>query len=177
MMTAQVSVGVHKLHPEAFDPVYATDGSACFDIRACFPNGRCSVKAYTANSKDTVLLAVSETGEPNHITIQPNDRVMVPTQLVFDIPEGWSMRVHMRSGLALKGGLVLSNSEGVIDSDYTDQLMILVTNTSTIPVRINHGDRICQGELVPVYRTEFFSCQKPEPKANRTGGFGSTGKA
>jgi dUTP pyrophosphatase len=102
---------------------------------------------------------------------------MVPTQLVFDIPEGWSMRLHMRSGLAIKGGLVLSNSEGIVDSDYTDQLMVLITNTSSIPVRINHGDRICQGELVPVYRTQFNHCAKPEPKANRTGGFGSTGKS
>jgi dUTP pyrophosphatase len=103
---------------------------------------------------------------------------MVPTQLIFDIPEGWSMRLHMRSGLAIKGGLVLSNSEGVIDSDYTDQLMILVTNTSEIPVRINHGDRICQGELVPVYRTGFAStATRPSPKTSRTGGFGSTGKA
>ena len=88
------------------------------------------------------------------------------------------MRLHMRSGLAIKGGLVLSNSEGVIDSDYTDQLMVLITNTSTIPVRISHGDRICQGELVPVYRTNFVATPtKPSPKTSRAGGFGSTGKA
>jgi dUTP pyrophosphatase len=177
MMTDTVAVGIHKLHPDAFDPVYATEGSACFDIRACFPHGKCLVTSYPPHGKASSLLAASDHGETNHILVPPQERVMVPTQLVFDIPEGWSMRLHMRSGLAIKGGLVLSNSEGIVDSDYTDQLMVLITNTSSISVRINHGDRICQGELVPVYRTQFHHCPKPEPKANRTGGFGSTGKS
>lgn len=177
-LVVAVSASIYKLHPEAFDPVYATEGSACFDIRACFPNGRCTVKSYNAMGRESVLLAASEFGEPNHISIPPGDRVMVPTQLIFDIPEGWSMRLHMRSGLAIKGGLALSNAEGVIDSDYTDELMVLITNTSDIPVRINHGDRICQGELVPVYRTGFAStATRPSPKTSRSGGFGSTGKA
>ncbi len=172
------AVGIHKLHAEAFVPEYATNGSACFDIRACFPNGRGLIKGFSHNSKPITLLAAADSGEPNHITIQPNDRVMVPTQLVFDIPEGMSLRLHMRSGLALKGGLVLSNSEGVIDCDYTDELMVLITNTSSVPVRINHGDRLCQGELVPVYRPPFHTdISRPQPKGNRTGGFGSTGKA
>lgn len=177
MMTNEVSVGVHKLHPDAFDPVYATDGSACFDIRACFVNGRCMITCYTPQGRVSKILAASEANEPHHILLRQGDRAMIPTQIIFDIPDGWSMRLHMRSGLALKGGLVLTNSEGVIDSDYTDELMVLVTNTSETPVRINHGDRICQGELVPVYRTQFVPCAKPETKTDRVGGFGSTGKA
>lgn len=172
-------VGFHKLHPSAFEPKYATQGSSCFDIHACFPSGRCLVKAYSHNSRPITLLAAADnSGESNHITIEPNYRVMVPTQLVFDIPDHLSLRLHMRSGLAIKGGLVLSNAEGIIDSDYTDELMVLVTNTSEIPVRINHGDRICQGEFVPVYRpTMVLSVNRPEPKGDRRGGFGSTGKS
>jgi dUTP pyrophosphatase len=172
-----VSLGVHKLHNSAFLPEYATEGSACFDVRACFPNGKCLVKCYSRNGKESAILAAADIEEKNSITILSGDRVMVPTQLVLDIPNGWSVRLHMRSGLAIKGGLVLSNSEGVIDSDYTDQLMILVTNTSEVPVRITHGDRICQGEMVPVYRAHFVECQKPSPKTSRDGGFGSTGKS
>ena len=87
------------------------------------------------------------------------------------------MRLHMRSGLAVKAGLVLANCEGVIDSDYTDQVFVAVRNDSDIPIRINHGDRICQGEMVPVIRAMFTPTIKPQPKANRTGGFGSTGKS
>lgn len=172
-----VSVGIHKLHPEAFDPIYATTGSACFDIRACFVNGKCMVKSFSPDGKEYNSLAASETNENKYISIMPGHRAMIPTQLVFDIPEGWSMRLHMRSGLAIKGGLVLSNSEGIIDSDYINELMVLVTNTSQVPVRINHGDRICQAELVPVYSCIFYTCPEPQPKTNRSGGFGSTGKS
>lgn len=173
-----VSVGLHKLHPEAFDPVYATAGSACFDIRACFANGRCMVKTYSPEGKEFLSLAGADTtGEVKHITIPSGYRAMIPTQLVFDIPEGWSVRLHMRSGLAIKGGLTLSNAEGVIDSDYINELMVLVTNTSQVPVRINHGDRICQGEIVPVFAAEFHPCTEPKSKTSRIGGFGSTGKS
>ena len=122
-------------------------------------------------------MAALDGGDTNALILPPGDRVLIPTQLIFDIPDGWSMRLHMRSGLAVKGGLILSNSEGVIDSDYTHQLMVPVTNTSAIGIKINHGDRICQGELVPVYRSNFSSCAKPESKTSRTGGFGSTGKS
>ena len=177
MMTNEVAVGVHKLHPEAFDPAYATEGSACFDIRACLPSGRSTVTAFTPHGKESILLAALDGGDTNALILPPGDRVLIPTQLIFDIPDGWSMRLHMRSGLAVKGGLILSNSEGVIDSDYTHQLMVPVTNTSAIGIKINHGDRICQGELVPVYRSNFSSCAKPESKTSRTGGFGSTGKS
>ena len=174
-----VSVGIFKNSPEAFDPVYATDGAACFDLRACFPAGHRQVKTFSGvNNSPSVLMAVSEfDNDTVHIKVPPKDRVLVPTQLIFDIPEGWSMRLHMRSGLAVSGGLALSNCEGVIDSDYTDQVFVAITNTTSMPIRINHGDRICQGEMVPVVRGLFSPVAKPQPKGNRTGGFGSTGKS
>lgn len=178
MMNERPQVGVHKLHPSAFDPVYATEGSACFDLKACFAHGHNRIVCYSKHGHNSILLAASQIeSDPIHITIPPGDRALIPTQLVFDIPDGWSMRLHMRSGLALKSGLCLSNSEGVIDSDYVEQVMVAVTNASEVPVRINHGDRICQAELVPVYRADLFPCAKPAPKTTRTGGFGSTGVA
>lgn len=112
------------------------------------------------------------------VIIKPNNRALLPTQLILDIPDGYSVRLHMRSGLALKGGLMLSNSEGVIDSDYTHQLMLPVTNTSSVNVRITHGDRICQGEIVEKIFTNIVEiADKVKEKTNRNGGFGSTGKA
>lgn len=94
----------------------------------------------------------------------------------MDIPEGYSVRLHARSGLALKEGLVLANAEGVIDSDYTDELLVMVTATSSCLVSIPNGSRICQAELVrnqPVTlaRSDF----PPQKKTTREGGFGSTG--
>jgi dUTP pyrophosphatase len=94
----------------------------------------------------------------------------------MDIPKGFSVRLHSRSGLALKEGLILANAEGVIDSDYTDELMVMVTSISGGIITVNDGTRICQGELVrnqPVAftRSEF----PPQQKTDRIGGFGSTG--
>jgi dUTP pyrophosphatase len=86
------------------------------------------------------------------------------------------VRLHSRSGLALKEGLILANAEGVIDSDYTQELMVMVTPINGSIVTVNNGMRICQGELVrnqPVAftRNEF----PPQQKTDRVGGFGSTG--
>ena len=105
-----------------------------------------------------------------------SDRMMVPTGLILDIPEGYSVRVHARSGLSLKQGLVLVNAEGIIDSDYVEELFVLMTNISDNPISINNGDRIAQGELVKAeqYILEETS-DKPATKTDRNGGMGSTG--
>jgi len=94
----------------------------------------------------------------------------------MNIPDGFSVRLHSRSGLALKEGLILANAEGIIDSDYTQELMIMLTSISGGIVTIIDGTRICQGELVRnqlvnLTRDEF----PPQQKTNRIGGFGSTG--
>lgn len=112
----------------------------------------------------------------NQIVVQPGDRVMVPTGLIFDIPEGYSVRLHARSGASLKQGLVLANAEGVIDSDYVNEVMVLVYNISQNQIVINAGDRIAQGELVKDIEYSISeSAARPGVKTNRTGGMGSTG--
>jgi dUTP pyrophosphatase len=84
--------------------------------------------------------------------------------------------MHPRSGLSIKKGLILANCEGVIDSDYVEELMIPVVNTSDISYEISHGERIAQMELV---RKEHFLylhlTERPQQKTDRSGGFGSTG--
>jgi dUTP pyrophosphatase len=177
----QVTLGCYKLHPEAFLPAYATQHSACFDVRVCLPAGKREVDMWGSNSVNYKSLAfvddVQGTKDAS-VLIRPGERALLPTQLILDIPEGYSVRLHMRSGLALKGGLMLSNCEGVIDSDYTHQLMVPVTNTSTVNVRITHGDRICQGEIVEkIYTNIVQIADEVKGKTDRSGGFGSTGKA
>lgn len=176
----QVTLGCYRLHPEAFLPSYATEHSACFDIRVCMPAGMREIDMWGSNSINYKSLAfVDDVNgiKDASLTIRPNERALLPTQLILDIPEGYSVRLHMRSGLAVKGGLMLSNCEGVIDSDYTHQLMVPVTNTSSVNVRITHGDRICQGEIVEKICTNFISIADiPNRKSDRSGGFGSTGK-
>ena len=105
------------------------------------------------------------------------ERVLVPTGLILDIPEGYSVRLHSRSGLAYNHGLYLTNCEGIIDWDYVDPIFIIMTNISQSPKTINNGDRICQAELVEkIYHGFKHIKNPPAQKTERDGGFGSTGK-
>lgn len=168
----------NKLWIDSFDPTFATEQSACFDVHAYFGSKTRIVDAYDKNNTQYKLLAAFERADaPPFLLIPPDGvRVLIPTGLVLDIPEGYSVRLHARSGLAIKGGIVLANSEGVIDSDYTDQLMVAVMNLSSMPVRITHGDRICQGEMIPVLKYSLETTdERVLPKTSRRGGFGSTG--
>lgn len=181
MNNTTVTLGYHRLHPQAFVPKYATEDSACFDLCACLPTGYRTIDIWSVNGSASKSMAFVDEVQGNQdasFILYPGDRALIPTQLVLDIPRGYSVRLHMRSGLAIKGGLMLSNCEGVIDSDYTNQLMIPITNTSKVNVRIHHGDRICQGEIVEKISTDFIERTEPiQNKTNRSGGFGSTGKA
>ena len=166
----------YKLHNEVLDPHFATDGSACFDIYAYLDN---PVTIYRMDNHKQKLnperIQWSDI-EELQLSIAPADRVLVPTGLVFDIPEGYSVRLHPRSSISLKKGLVMPNGEGIVDSDYTNETFIMLYNASADEVRIKHGERIAQGELV---KTLDYSIEEsiivPEQKTNRVGGFGSTG--
>jgi dUTP pyrophosphatase len=167
-----------KLWNDCFDLAFATEQSACFDIKAYFGSKTRLIDAYDKNNGYHKLLAGFERPDaPPFVLIPPNGiRVLIPTGIVLDIPEGYSVRLHARSGLAIKGGIVLANAEGVIDSDYTNQLMVAIMNLSDLPMRITHGDRICQGEMVPVLKYSLEPTYEIiPPKTSRSGGFGSTG--
>ena len=101
---------------------------------------------------------------------------MIPTGIILDIPKNHSVRLHPRSGLAYKKGLTIVNGEGVIDSDFIDELKILIINISEVNQVIENGDRICQGELIKDMSYKLVTQDiPPKPKTDRDGGFGSTG--
>lgn len=160
-----------KLHEDVQIPKFATQQSACFDL-AYNPAGKQTVTVYRENlSHDN--RAISPSGV---IAIAPGERALLPTGLIADIPKGYSLRVHIRSSMALKQGLTLSNSEGVVDSDYVDELFLMITNHSTIVQTFSPGTRIAQGELVSKLDYGIYeTIDRPGKKTDRTGGFGSTG--
>jgi len=165
----------YKVHPDAQPPVFATPGSACFDLKAYLGNDIFQVRGYCQNNRECNV-AIHQTTEDRYVKIEPGQRILVPTGLVFDIPEGYSVRVHARSGLALKQGLVMANAEGIIDWDYVEQTHIMVLNVSNENLFVHNGERIAQGELVPVLQYSIEPTEtKPEQKTSRSGGFGSTG--
>ena len=167
----------YRLNENAQIPVFSTKQSACFDIHASLIDGE-DIQYYQAISTKSVPRRVALDINSSNTFIQLNnmERMLIPTGLIADIPPGFSIRLHSRSGLAFKQGVYLANCEGIIDSDYVDPIFAMVTNISNVPVRIYNGDRICQGELVRCEKyTLIESDEPPSQKTDREGGFGSTG--
>lgn len=167
---------VFKVEPSARIPNYETRKAACFDLAACIlPHSQ--VQIYAGKTAREYDVQHDGSNGKNYITLAPQERALIRTGLIFDIPEDHCIRLHPRSGMALKYGLVLANCEGVIDEDYVQETKIIVLNTSDEIMKIYHGDRIAQGELVKYEQAQIEETwEAPEQKSNRVGGFGSTGR-
>tara|TARA_R110000824_G_scaffold241351_1_gene430065 strand:+ start:297 stop:866 length:570 start_codon:yes stop_codon:yes gene_type:complete len=182
---------IHKLYPNVLELKRSTKASACYDIHAHLrapvpaedvPPTIRSIKWYDSYNQlhETTAKVVFECDIPRcSFEIGPKCRALIPTGMVLDIPDGFSGRVHPRSGSAWNSGITLINAEGVIDSDYCEELLIPLYNTTNIPFVITHGDRIAQIEIIRPYSNVNFitytEAQPKEQKTNRKGGFGSTG--
>ena len=162
---------VHKLYDDVITPSFSTKASACIDIHAYY-RPEIGYKKWSDNRGGFIER------KDLSITIHPFERVLIPTGMILDIPEGYSVRIHPRSGSAIKQGLSLINCEGVIDYDYVDPLFIATVNLSDVQtIVINNEDRVAQGELVEMNHYEIEETStKPTQKTDRDGGFGSTGK-
>jgi dUTP pyrophosphatase len=157
-------------------PEFATEGSACFDLRACFDIGD-KVKAYNPHNRSMEIPAKIASGKPS-IQLHPSFRTLIPTGLIFDIPKNHEMKIFIRSSMALKYGLMLANGVAVIDSDYVDPTYIMIFNASDTPVTIFSGDRIAQAQLTALKAYDLNERKsKPEQKTDREGGMGSTGQS
>lgn len=109
------------------------------------------------------------------LTLQPLERVLVPTGLIVQIPEGYEIQLRARSGLAIKHGITLVNGVGTIDADYRDEVKVALINLSNAPFTIQPGDRIAQLLVSPVYRVQWQEISVVQRVEGRDGGFGSTG--
>jgi dUTP diphosphatase len=119
-----------------------------------------------------LVAAVPEDGT---ITLHPSCRVLVPTGLVFALPQGYEAQVRPRSGLALKHGITVLNSPGTIDSDYRGEVMVILINLGSEAFLIQRGDRIAQAVIAPVTHVEIVPAVSLEDTGRGEGGFGSTG--
>jgi dUTP pyrophosphatase len=191
-----LQLGVYALNSDVELPKYGTSLSSCFDIRFCPTTN--IIEGYDENNVKVKRFVLIERDEA-YITIHPGDRLLVPTGMVFclnyqvsiedfaDIVKhhdddislrDFSIRLHPRSGLALKQGLVLANCEGVVDADYQNEVFVMLHNISKVTARINRGDRIAQGEVVCNEPFSFYFLKEmPKQISERNGGFGSTGVA
>jgi dUTP pyrophosphatase len=118
---------------------------------------------------------VAAVPEDAPMPLAPSDRVLVPTGLVFELPQGYEAQVRPRSGLALKQGVTVLNSPGTIDADYRGEVKVLLINLGSETFLIQRGDRIAQAVMAPVTRVEIVEADALAATARGGRGFGSTG--
>ncbi len=110
------------------------------------------------------------------ITLAPFDRVLVPTGIAVAIPEGFAGFVQPRSGLAIRQGLSLVNTPGLIDSHYRGEIKVICINLdASVPISISRGDKIAQLVIQPVVSAELVEVTELDETVRGEGGFGSTG--
>jgi dUTP pyrophosphatase len=108
--------------------------------------------------------------------LAPGARVSVGTGLAVQIPDGLGGLVLPRSGLALKHGVTLVNSPGLIDPGYRGEVRVLLLNTDpTLEFQVSPGERIAQLLLVPVAHATPLRAEALDDSTRGSGGFGSSG--
>lgn len=136
-----------RLDPELPLPCYAHGGDAGLDL-------------YSAES----------------VEIGPGQRVLLPTGIAVAIPDGFAGFVQPRSGLALRSGLSLVNTPGLIDSHYRGEIKLIAINLDPeTPISIARGDKIAQLVIQRVERAEIVEVDELDETVRGVGGFGSTG--
>ena len=130
-------------------PAYATAGAAAMDLCACME-------------------------EP--VTLAPGGRQGIPTGIAIALPgPEYVALVCSRSGMGTRHGITLSNSVGVIDSDYRGEVMVGLQNSGDTDYTIQPGDRIAQLMVIPVVQAQVRLVDELDETRRGSGGFGSTG--
>jgi dUTP pyrophosphatase len=144
--TQQVAIVNHSGNPL---PAYATEGSSGMDIRAWIE-------------------------QP--VQLQPMERILIPTGLFIELPEGYEAQVRPRSGLAIKHGITCLNTPGTIDADYRGEIKVILINLSNETQTIENGDRIAQMVFQKVEKINWLPVNNINETDRGAGGFGHTGK-
>ncbi len=143
-----VDLPITRLDPDLPLPSYARPGDAGLDLLA----------------REGAVLAPG------------GGRALVPTGLAIAIPVGHAGFVQPRSGLALRHGVTVLNSPGLIDAGYRDELKVLLVNTDPAEAyEIHRGDRIAQLVIQRVDAVVLREVPSLDGE-NRGGGFGHTGR-
>lgn len=146
-MIPMVDVAIKRLDPTVEIPTYAYEGDAGLDLRA------------------------NET-----VDIAPFERVLIPTGLAIALPDGYAGFVQPRSGMALKRGLSIANTPGLIDAHYRGELKVIAINLdSSESIHIERGERIAQLVIQQVPTVHLIEVDKLDETDRGSGGFGSSG--
>ncbi len=143
----QVTLAVQRVDPQLPLPTYAHEGDAGLDLRSA-----------------------------EDVTIPPHGRALVGTGFAYAIPRGYAGFVQPRSGLALKHGLSLPNTPGLIDSHYRGEVKVILVNLDPhSAIEVRRGDKIAQLVVQPVAECTLVETASLDATGRGEGGFGSTG--
>ena len=129
-------------------PTYATEQSAGMDLTAALEEA---------------------------IEIGPGERMLIPTGLTIELPEGYEAQIRPRSGLALKHGVTVLNSPGTVDADYRGEIGVILANLGQQEFTVERGMRIAQMVIAKHATVEWEIADELSETERGSGGFGSTG--
>lgn len=145
---ARIDVSIKRLDPSVELPQYAYEGDAGLDLRA-----------------------------NESVDIAPYERVLIHTGIAIALPDGYAGFVQPRSGMALKRGLSIVNTPGLIDAHYRGELMVIAINLDAHePIHIERGERIAQLVIQEVPTVRLVEVDELDRTDRGTGGFGSSGE-
>ena len=164
-----MKIKAKRLSNTAIIPTY---GSKC----ACAADLYCDLrvdKCIDLNPANVDFKHMEYSGDCfDRVHIAPHETIKLPTGWAFQPPEGYMLQILQRSGLASKGLIPLG---GILDEDYTGEVIVIMLNTTDKYLSINNGDRIAQMAIRPYYQGEFELVDKLDETERGDGGFGSTG--
>lgn len=141
-------VPVVRLDPDLPLPSYAHPGDAGLDLRA----------------------------REDGVVPPGGGRLLMPTGIAIAIPVGYAGFVLPRSGNALRHGVTMANSPGLIDAAYRGEIKVILLNTDPVePFHISRGERIAQLVLQRVEQVEWVEVESLDGD-DRGGGFGHSGR-
>ena len=164
-----MKIKAKRLSDTAKLPTYGSKKAACCDLYCDLRVDKC----IDLNPANVDFKHMEYSGDCfDRVHIAPHETIKLPTGWAFQPPEGYMLQILQRSGLASKGLIPLG---GILDEDYTGEVIVIMLNTTDKYLSINNGDRIAQMAIRPYYQGEFELVDGLDETERGDGGFGSTG--
>ena len=165
----KIKLKAKRLSDTAKLPTYGSEKAACCDLYCDLRVDKC----IDLNPANVDFKHMEYSGDCfDRVHIAPHETIKLPTGWAFQPPEGYMLQILQRSGLASKGLIPLG---GILDEDYTGEVIVIMLNTTDKYLSINNGDRIAQMAIRPYYQGEFELVDELDETERGDGAFGSTG--
>ena len=165
-----MKIKAKRLSDTAKLPTYGSEKAACCDLYCDLRVDKC----IDLNPANVDFKHMEYSGDCfDRVHIAPHETIKLPTGWAFQPESGYMLQILQRSGLASKGLIPLG---GILDEDYTGEVIVIMLNTTDKYLSINNGDRIAQMAIRPYYQGEFEEVDELDETERGDGAFGSTGK-